>query len=112
MGKLVAQAKQMPLGDLYGGYQTLLMEALIIKATVKKHCNVLEHMLGYFKKQLSGDEKKELLEIIDSYRRGYVPLIVPITLLNHYVRKYGQPYLSSQHYLSPHPVELALRNHV
>ncbi|HSB04407.1 MAG TPA: DUF1722 domain-containing protein, partial [Thermodesulfobacteriota bacterium] len=54
----------------------------------------------------------EMLEIIQLYRQGLVPLIVPITLVNHYVRKYDQPYLRDQHYLHPHPVELQLRNHV
>ena len=88
------------------------MEALSLKATVKKHVNVLQHMMGYFKTQLSVDEKKELLEIIEQYRSEYVPLIVPITLVNHYVRKYGQPYLAEQYYLNPHPLELKLRNHV
>jgi len=69
-------------------------------------------MLGYFKESLSGDEKQELLEIIDLYRQGTVPLIVPVTLINHYVRKYNQPYLKEQYYLYPHPLELQLRNHV
>ncbi|HPO09969.1 MAG TPA: YbgA family protein, partial [bacterium] len=78
----------------------------------KKHCNVLQHAMGYFKQQLTPDEKQELLEIIDHYRNGYVPLIVPITLLNHYVRKYEQSYLKEQYYLYPHPIELQLRNHV
>ena len=112
MGKLVAGAKQEPIRDLYGQYHSLLTEALRLNATVRKNCNVLMHIMGYFKKQLSADEKQELLEIMDQYRLGYVPLIVPITIVNHYVRKYRQPYLASQHYLSPHPVELALRNHV
>jgi uncharacterized protein YbgA (DUF1722 family) len=70
------------------------------------------HILGYFKRQLSADEKQELLEIIGLYREGTVPLIVPITLVNHYVRKYDQPYLKEQYYLHPHPLELQLRNHV
>jgi uncharacterized protein YbgA (DUF1722 family) len=61
---------------------------------------------------LSADEKKELLEIINVYRQNMIPLIVPITLMNHYVRKYGQAYLREQTYLQPHPVELQLRNHV
>jgi uncharacterized protein YbgA (DUF1722 family) len=69
-------------------------------------------MMGYFKKQLSADEKQELLEVIDEYRQGLVPLIVPITLMKHYVRKYDQHYLKQQFYLNPHPVELKLRNHV
>ena len=68
-------------------------------------------MMGYFKKQLSPDEKQELLEIFDSYRQGYTPLIVPVTLIRHLVRKYDQPYLKQQVYLNPHPLELKLRNH-
>jgi uncharacterized protein YbgA (DUF1722 family) len=88
------------------------MEALRLKSTPKKNVNVLTHILGYFKKQLSADEKQEMLEIVDLYRRGNVPLIVPITLVNHYVRKYDQPYLKEQYYLHPHPAELQLRNHV
>ena len=111
MGKLVAKAKHLPQGELYSAYQDLLMQALKLKTTIKKNINVLQHMMGYFKKQLSGDEKQELLETMDQYREGYIPLIVPITLIKHYVRKYDQPYLKQQVYLNPHPVELKLRNH-
>jgi uncharacterized protein YbgA (DUF1722 family)/uncharacterized protein YbbK (DUF523 family) len=112
MGKLVAQTKDFPIRELYERYQKLLMEALRLKTTPKKNTNVLTHILGYFKESLSGDEKQELLEIIDLYRQGTIPLIVPITLVNHYVRKYNQPYLKEQYYLYPHPLELQLRNHV
>jgi len=112
MGRLVAWAKEISWKDLYKEYERLLLEALSLKTTAKKNSNVLEHVMGYFKAQLSADEKKELREIIDRYRQGAVPLIVPITLLTHYVRKYDQPYLKDQYYLHPHPVELQLRNHV
>ena len=112
MGKLVAKAKDLPLKELHQKYQTLLMESLELKTTPKKNTNVLQHMMGYFKEQLSGDEKKELLEVIDHYRQEYIPLIVPITLIQHYVRKYDQLYLKEQVYLHPHPSELQLRNHV
>ena len=88
------------------------MEALKLKTTPKKNVNVLMHMMGYFKKQLSSDEKQELLEVIDHYQQEYIPLIVPMTLMSHYVRKYNQPYLKQQVYLNPHPLELQLRNHV
>ena len=111
MGKLVAQAKALAPDTLRTRYQELLMEALRLKTTPKKNTNVLMHILGYFKKDLSRDEKQEMLEVIDMYHQGHVPLIVPITLINHYVRKYDQSYLKDQHYLHPHPVELHLRNH-
>ena len=69
------------------------------------------HMMGYFKKQLSADEKQELLQSIETYRLGYVPLVVPLILIRHYVRKFDQKYLKEQYYLDPHPLELKLRNH-
>jgi uncharacterized protein YbgA (DUF1722 family)/uncharacterized protein YbbK (DUF523 family) len=111
MGKIVAEGKQMPIGEVYTRYEGLLVETLRLKTTVKKNMNVIEHILGYFKEQLSADEKQELLEIFDRYHREFLPLIVPVTLLNHYVRKYDQPYLKQQVYLNPHPVALKLRNH-
>jgi uncharacterized protein YbgA (DUF1722 family)/uncharacterized protein YbbK (DUF523 family) len=111
MGRLVAAGKKAGLSGLVGEYQDLLLEALRLRATVSKNVNALQHMLGYFKKQLGADEKKEMIEIIEDYRSGYSPLIVPITMIRHYVRKYNQEYLAQQTYLNPHPVELKLRNH-
>jgi len=112
MGRLVAGGKKVDPTDLYRRYETMLMEALTLKTTVAKHANVLMHILGYFKKQLSAGEKQEVLGLIDRYRKGHLPLIVPVTLLNHFVLKYQQPYLAEQTYLNPHPLDLALRNHV
>ena len=112
MGKLVAQAGSLETEALYRDYLALLMKGLRLRTTVSKQVNVLQHVLGYFKKNLSPDEKQEMLSVIDGYHRRQIPLIVPITLLNHYVRKYQQPYLQQQVYLNPHPVELSLRNHV
>jgi len=112
LGKLVAGAKDLPAQELYQRYQGLLMESLRLVTTPRKNTNALMHMIGYFKQQLSADEKQELLEIIELYRKGLLPLIVPVTLINHYVRKYPQPYLRQQVYLNPHPIELQLRNHV
>lgn len=112
LGKLVARAKEFPIRELFQQYQTILMEALQLKTTPRKNANVLMHMMGYFKEELSSDEKQELLDVIARYRQEYIPLIVPITLIQHYVRKYDQPYLKEQVYLNPHPLELQLRNHV
>ncbi len=111
MGRLVGQAKTFTMDELYQTYQRLLVEAVRLKTTIKKNANVLQHMMGYFKKELSSDEKQELLEIIGLFREAVVPLIVPTTLMNHYIRKYDQPYLKEQYYLQPHPIELQLRNH-
>jgi uncharacterized protein YbgA (DUF1722 family) len=111
MGKLVAAAKTIQTKELYDRYETLLLRALNLASTPKKNTNVLQHMMGYFKEQLSKEEKQELLDVIENYRSGHLPLIVPATLLNHYARKCEQPYLSGQVYLNPHPIALRLRNH-
>ncbi len=111
MGRVVAHINERPMAEITSRYQDLLLESLRLKTTPKKNANVLYHLMGYFKKDLTADEKQELLDIIDHYRRGDLPLIVPITLVNHYVRKYDQAYLKEQYYLHPHPLELQLRNH-
>lgn len=112
LGRLVADAKKYPLSELLQRYIATLWDGLRLLSTVKKNTNVLMHIMGYFKKRLSPDEKQEFLEVIDNYHKGYLPLIVPIVLINHYVRKYDEPYLKNQLYLNPHPAELMLRNHV
>lgn len=112
LGVLVATAKEFSSEHLHSEYLSTLTEGLRMIATVKKNTNVLQHIMGYFKDQLTPDEKKELLEVINDYHKGLIPLIVPMVLLRHYVRKYDEPYLKRQHYLNPHPTELMLRNHV
>ncbi|MBW6513134.1 MAG: DUF523 and DUF1722 domain-containing protein [Candidatus Syntrophosphaera sp.] len=112
MGKLVASVKQHDPEEFARLYLENLMRATSFHATRAKHQNVMQHILGYFKEDLTPAEKAEMLELISNYRSGLLPLIVPVTLINHYVRKYGQPYLAQQYYLNPHPMELALRNHV
>lgn len=111
MGKLVAKTKDLPLKEVYLQYQKFLMEVLRLKATSRKNAKVLQHIMAYFEKDLTSDEKQGLREAIHSYRQGDLPLLVPITLLNHYVGKYDLSYLKEQYYLNPYPVELQLRNH-
>ena len=112
LGRLTAQLKARPLSAIQTDYHAGMMRALRLPSTLKKQVNVLQHVAGYFKKQLSPDEKVELQEQIEQYHAALVPLIVPITLMNHYVRKYQVAYLQTQYYLHPHPIELQLRNRV
>lgn len=112
MGRLVAKGKAMETKDLFREYETLLLQALSRKSTARKNTNVLQHMLGYFKQILPDAERKELLDLITRYHKGQLPLIVPMTLFGHHVRKYDVAYLARQTYMNPHPAELALRNHV
>ena len=112
MGRIVADAGKNNIEKIYRTYEETMLEAIKLKSTPNKHANVLMHMMGYFKKTLSSDEKQELMEKINEYKDGFIPLIVPVTLISHHVRKFDEPYLKSQTYLNPHPVELKLRNHV
>ncbi len=112
LGKIVAATGRSKLEDIQNEYLKNLMEGIKLIATIKKNTNVLQHIAGYLKKFLSDNQRQELNEIILNYYRRLVPLIVPITLINHYVRKYEERYLEKQYYLNPHPLELMLRNQV
>ncbi len=112
MGRLVAGGKSLSPAKLYTSYGDLLVQALKVKGTRNKNTDVLMHAMGYFKKVLSTEEKKELLEHLEIYKSGQVPLIVPLTLIKHYIMKYDESYLKDQVYFHPHPLEVLLRNHV
>ena len=112
LGRLLANAKKEKSEYVLSEYIRILMEGITLIATVKKNTNVLQHIQGYFKKYLTSEEKQELLGVIESYRKEFVPLIVPVTILKHYVKKFNVSYLKRQYYLEPHPMELMLRNHV
>lgn len=112
LGRLVAEAKNHHRTELAAEYRTTFLAGLAHHATPQRTTNVLQHMMGYFKDHLDANEKAELSSLIDDYHRELIPLIVPVTLLRHYVRKYGVEYLAAQTFLAPHPKELMLRNHV
>jgi uncharacterized protein YbgA (DUF1722 family)/uncharacterized protein YbbK (DUF523 family) len=112
LGRLVAAARRIRRRDVEQRYVERFMQALVQLATSLRHANVLQHMAGYFKDRLDAASKRELAETIDDYRRGLVPLVVPITLVRHHVRMLDVTYLTAQTYLEPHPKELMLRNHV
>ncbi len=112
LGQLIGQATQCPPKELASRYGELFMKTLAMKATVRKHVNVLQHILGYFKNQLGPQEKTELLAVISDYHRGLTPLVVPLTLIKHYIQIFDVCYMRDQVYLNPHPKELMLRNHV
>ncbi len=112
LGRLVAQVHEYRPKDLGLRYGELFMQALAVRATVRKHVNVLQHILGHFKDRLDAQEKAELLGVIADYHQGLTPLIVPLTLIKHYVQVFDVEYIRDQVYLNPHPKELMLRNHV
>ena len=112
LGQLVAKSKSMGIEILKVKYGEVFMEALTFKATPKKNTDVLLHMMGFLKKILSKEEKKDIVSVIEDYRKQLLPLIVPITLIRHHVSKHKIEYLIGQAYLNPHPKELMLRNHV
>jgi uncharacterized protein YbgA (DUF1722 family)/uncharacterized protein YbbK (DUF523 family) len=112
LGRLVATAGRTLTHEKLDAYGRLLAQARTARATRARHANVLQHLAGFFKRDLAGDERAELAEIITDYRAGLVPLVVPLTLIRHHVRRFGIAYLADQTYLNPHPKELMLRNHV
>lgn len=112
LGRLVAHAKSLPRREIAERYEELFMSGLARMATPGRQADVMQHMLGHFSEQLTSDARQEVLSLIEDHRTGLVPLVVPLTLIRHHVRRLGVGYLADQVYLDPHPRELSLRNHV
>jgi uncharacterized protein YbgA (DUF1722 family)/uncharacterized protein YbbK (DUF523 family) len=112
LGRLVGQAERNHPKEFAHRYGELFMKTLAVKTTVRKHVNVLQHILGHFKDRLGTHEKAELAGVIGDYHQELTPLIVPLTLIKHYVQIFDVSYIRDQVYLNPHPKELMLRNHV
>jgi uncharacterized protein YbgA (DUF1722 family) len=110
--RLVAEARQMPKRELQKRYEALFMRALSSVPTIRSHANVLVHMSGHLTHVLDAESKRELRQSIGQYKRGLVPLVVPLTLIRHHVRFHRVASLIGQTYLDPDPRELMLRNHV
>lgn len=111
LGRLVADASRIPRAAFADQYQELFMRAMARRATVAKHCNVLQHMVGFLRRVEDESGRQEMAEAIEDYRAGLVPLIVPTTLIRHLARRHSQAIFLESSYLAPHPKELMLRNH-
>jgi uncharacterized protein YbgA (DUF1722 family)/uncharacterized protein YbbK (DUF523 family) len=112
LGRIVAGARRRQREPLRAEYESLLMRALAKIASPSRHANVMQHMMGYLRPHLDAQGRSEIGQLVEDYRGGLVPLVVPITMFRHYVAKFGIEYLQGQVYLEPHPKELMLRNHV
>ncbi len=112
LGRLVAAARRLPRAEVAARYGERFLAALARPATAGRHANVLQHMAGYLKDLVPAEERAEVRQAIEDFRRGVVPLLVPLTLLRHHLRRHRVAYLEGQSYLEPHPRELVLRNHV
>jgi uncharacterized protein YbgA (DUF1722 family)/uncharacterized protein YbbK (DUF523 family) len=119
LGRLVAGqgGGRAPDGDadadgLFDTYRRAFFDGMAHTPTTRKHTNTLQHLAGHLRGRIDDWDRRELAEVIDRYRRGELPLIVPVTLLRHYVDKHEIPYVRDQVYLWPHPQELMLLNRV
>ena len=112
LGQLVAKQSDLASDELAETYRERYMKALAVLASRSKHVNVLQHMVGFLREHLGDGARREVHRSIEDYGAGYVPLVVPITLIRHYVILHDVEYLQGQHYLEPHPKELMVRNHV
>lgn len=112
LGKLLGESSAFSDEEIHDTYGTLLFRTLEHNSTPSKNADVLNHALGYFKKDLDSEDKLHLLDMISSYKNGRTPLLVPMTVINHYARKYDKPYLTQQYFFNPDPQEVKMLYHV
>jgi uncharacterized protein YbgA (DUF1722 family)/uncharacterized protein YbbK (DUF523 family) len=112
LGALLANTEKGDIAVLADKYLENMMQTLKTIATRKNHVNTLQHIQGYLRKDLDAEDKAELTTVIEEYRAGLLPLIVPITLLRHHFRKFPNDYITQSYYMAPHPGELMLLNNI
>jgi len=112
LGRIVAGGSKARVGETLDAYEETYFDIYRHRATRRRHTNVLQHLAGHVKREIDDDDRAELRSVIEQYRSGSIPLIVPITLLRHHARRAGSDWVRSQTYLDPYPDELMLRNHV
>jgi len=109
LGRLVAGVTRADLAERRHHYIARLMQVLARRTSRARHVNVLQHAMGFFKRQLDSEDKQELLRLFQDYRQYRTPLTAPLALLRHHLRKNPQEYLARQYYLEPYPDSLAIR---
>lgn len=112
LGNIVANREERGFETSLAMYELGFKTAISRKSTIKKTRNVLEHLSGFFKNQLSSGEKEVLHTQIDDFAQKIIPLIVPLSTIHLYAKKYDTRYLLDQVFLEPYPKTLALRSHL
>ncbi|WP_422132707.1 YbgA family protein [Endozoicomonas sp. ALD040] len=112
LGKLVAKGGKLELESLLAQYFEEFMNTLKKRANRKSHTNTMLHILGYVKKTVDTKERNQFLKLVEEYRQGILPLVVPMTMLRHFIENHGNDYIREQTYLNPHPDQLGLRNQI
>lgn len=112
LGQLVAKGGKMELEPLLAQYFEEFMNTLKKRANRKSHTNTMLHILGYVKKTVDTTERNQFLKLVEEYRQGILPLVVPMTMLRHFIENHGNDYIRQQTYLHPHPDQLGLRNQI
>jgi uncharacterized protein YbgA (DUF1722 family)/uncharacterized protein YbbK (DUF523 family) len=110
LGRLLADPRDRSMVELLQDYRRLIMSAMRKPVPRRRHAMVMERMLGYLRRDIDAQDRQELRDLLGSYRRGEMPLIVPVTMLRHYLKRLPHNHAARQVYLWPHPDELALRN--
>lgn len=110
IGQFLADIGDYSAEEVATEYLQRMTKILKKPANRKNHTNVLKHIQGYLKRDLESDDRQEMAAVIEDYRLGRLPIIVPITLLRHHFRKCPNDYIDRSFYMRPHPSELMLQN--
>lgn len=110
LGNLVANHEKKSLQEVLNEYKIGFLKAIALKSDIAKTYNVLLHIYGYFKKEISKEEKEIILLTLEEYKEQIIPLIAVVKIINLYVTRFDISYLKSQKFLNPYPKELALRS--
>ena len=99
LGRIVANAGKQSSRRVLDSYTATFQEALQSLPRTTSQINVLMHALGYFKKGLSGREKRHFLDVLGAFRHGRVPRQSVTSVLWSWALRFDCVYLQEQAFL-------------
>lgn len=106
LGKLAANSDNSDPSIVYDKYRNYFFETLATLPTIKNQINTFQHLMGFFKNNLSSDEKKLFMGLVQDFGKGILPYQVPLKMTHFFIEKYQHYYLLNHYYLDPYPKEL------
>ena len=106
LGRIIGNPDKRTFADLISKYQTVFYDSILDAPKYTANINVLMHAMGYFRKELTHNEKAFFLDSVEKYRTGIFPLFVCLNILKSWIIRFNNEYLIDQTFFEPYPEEL------
>lgn len=108
LGRIVANSEEKNIETIIEEYEKNLKLAFQKIPKYTSNINVLMHAMGYFSKYITKKETELILDSLEKYKMGKLPISTPMLLVKSYAVRFNINYILEQTYFNPYPEELFL----